>query len=297
MNKLFTAVLIVSILGNIGGLFFAYQFWQFKRLVNGLQSTVRESEKSIAFLLDVAEKDYTHRMVFLHHSVGKGILDGGNLRDSLRQMGISVRGITYGDSIGQYTDMRHWLPKFQKDMQGILQFKNHPNTCFTDGRTNDIVMFKSCFPNSDIDADGSEPGDPLSAKKTLSNYKAVFHGLVKEMQKSPEVLFIYMTAPPLVPAQTSQENAGRARTFNVWLKEEFLPEYSRKSGLNNFVVFDLFDVLADQDNFLRTEFRGNDRRDSHPNALANQEAARRFLGFFRPVWTAWQAKASLQPVK
>lgn len=295
MNKLVIAVLVVSILGNIAGLFFAYQFWQLKRQTNRLQTAVRESEKMIATLSDITEKDYAHRMVFVHHSVGKGILEEGNLRDSLRQMGIAVKGMTYGDSIGQYTDMCNWLPKFQNDMKSILRFQNHPNVYYSDGRTNDIVMFKSCFPNSDIGAEGAGPGDPLGSKKTLANYKAVLAGLVGEIRKYPNTLFIYMTFPPLVPLETTPESAGRARAFNVWLKDEFLPAYRKESGLNNLVMFDLFDVLADQNNVLKEEYRNENPRDSHPNGPANREAARRFMEFFRPVWIAWQSNTSPQP--
>ncbi|MBI5266463.1 MAG: LapA family protein [candidate division Zixibacteria bacterium] len=296
MNKLVVAVLVVSILGNIGGLFFAYQYWQMKRQTARLQNAVKESEKMIATLSDIAEKDFAHRMVFLHHSVGKGILEEGKLRDSLQQMGIAVKGMTYGDSVGQYTDMCNWLPKFQNDMKGILQFKNHPNVYYTDGRVNDIVMFKSCFPNSDIGAEGAPPGDPASPKKTLANYRAVVGGLAGEIRKYPNTLFIYMTFPPLVPLETTPESAARARAFNVWLKGEFLPGYIRESGLHNLVIFDLFDILADSNNVLREDYRRENPRDSHPNALANREAARRFMEFFQPVWTAWQSTKSPQPV-
>jgi hypothetical protein len=293
MNKIFAIVLVFSIVG----LFFTYHFWQLKRQVNRLQSTVRESEKTIAALTDITEKDCASRIVFLHHSVGKGILVEGNLRDSLRQMGIAVKGMTYGDSIGQYTDMCNWLPKFQNDMKGILQFQNHPNVYYADGRANDVVMFKSCYPNSDIDADDSGPGDPSSTKRTIANYKAVFAGLAGEMPKYPSTLFVYMTIPPLVPLETTPENAGRARAFTIWLKGEFLTTYYKESGLRNLVTFDLFDVLADQNNVLKAEYRNDNPRDSHPNVLGNREAARRFLEFYRPVWTAWQSRTDTASVK
>ncbi len=297
MNKLLIAVLVVSILGNVGGLFFAYQFWQMKRQTQRLQTTVRESEKTIATLSDIAEMKYANRMVFLHHSVGKGILEEGKLRDYLREMSIDVKGMTYGDSIGQYTDMCNWLPKFQNDMKGILSFQNHPNVYYTDSRANDIVMFKSCFPNSDIGSVGTGPGNPLSSKRTLADYKAVFAGLDREIRKFPSTLFVYMTFPPLVPLETTTESARNARAFNVWLKDEFLPTYHKESGLNNLVIFDLFDVLADQDNVLKVEYRNANPRDSHPNGLANREAARKFMEFFQPVWAARQSRNNSQPVR
>ncbi len=292
MNKILITVLVLSFLVNIGALFLAYQYWQMRRLVNSLQSSVDISAKTIATLSDAADNGFDHRMVFLHHSVGAGILGEGNLRDSLREMGVVVKGLTYGDSIGQHTDMCDWLPKFQNDMMGILQFQNSPNVYYSDDRTNDIVMFKSCFPNSYVGADDSGPGDPLSTRRTMANYREVFAGLSKEIRKYPNTLFIYMTFPPLVPLDTTPENAARARAFNAWLADEFLPAYSKESGLRNLVIFDLFDVLSDKDNVLKAEYRNDNPRDSHPNALGNREAARKFVEFYRATWATWQPETS-----
>jgi hypothetical protein len=290
LNRAFGTLIVLSIAVSLAGLFFAYQFWNLRRHVNRLQTAVRESAESIAFLSDAADKDRRHRLVFLHHSVGRSILEEGGLRDSLEQLGISVRGMTYGDSIGQNTDMCDWLPKFRDNMRGILKFQGHPNVYYGDDRTNDIVMFKSCYPNSDLDADPGGPGDPLSVRKTPANYRAVFEGLAVEMRKHPEKLFIYLTAPPLVPMETTFESAERARTFNNWLVSEYASKYRSETGPKNFAVIDLFDVLADQNNLLKAEFRSSNPRDSHPNELGSVRAAARIMERFRTVWSEWQSR-------
>jgi len=80
--------------------------------------------------------------------------------------------------------------------------------------TNRIILFKSCFPNSDIGSDGTEPGNPFSATQSLVNYKAVYrhpsgagsmytsnsysyNPLEDIFAENPDILFIPVTAPPL----------------------------------------------------------------------------------------------------
>jgi hypothetical protein len=175
-------------------------------------------------------------------------------------------------------------------MDDILKFKSHPNLYYDDGTTNDVVMFKSCFPNSDVIKAGEPPGDPLSKTRTLANYKAVFVGLVKEFKKRPDKLFIFLTSPPLVPSQTSAENAARAKEFNQWLVNELQPEYVKETGLDNFHVFDLFEILTDESNYLRSEYRQPNPNDAHPNEVAAKAAAVGFIEFFIPIWESWLAK-------
>lgn len=284
MVRILLVILIISLIGNLFGLYVLYKTAKVKR-------ELAAANRSIENLTDALDHFYSKSMVFLHHSVGYGILHHGGLIDSLRSLGITVKSATYGDDIGNETDICDWLPKFQNDMDRILKFKAHPNIFYTDDRTNDIVMFKSCFPNSDLAGDGSEPGDPLNSARTIANYKALFNRLQNEIKQYKDKLFIYLTAPPLVPEATSPDNARRARKFNRWLISEFLPQYRKETGADNFIIFDLFDVLADEDNYLKKEYRQGRSADSHPNALANKVVAQKFMEFFQPIWERWQGKA------
>ena len=287
MLTIFLAVLII---GNLVGMVVLYKYLKAQRKVAYVQRKYDAANKTVGDLTEKLDRYYSNRMIFLHHSVGKNILYEGGLKDSLEEAGILVKGSTYGDEIGEETDLRHWLPKFEQDMDGILSFKAHPNMYYDNGTANDIVMFKSCFPNSHV-GEGTGPGDATDRKRTIANYKAVFEGLKNEMAKNKDRLFIYLTAPPLVPEGTTAEHAARAREFNVWLIEDFLPRYSKETGLNNFVVFDLFDFLAGEDNFLKKEYRRERSGDAHPNAVANKAVAARFMEFFRPTWDNWQKKS------
>ena len=90
-----------------------------------------------------------------------------------------------------------------------------------------------------------------------------------------------------MPAETSNENAERVRRFNDWLINEYLPSYRADSGLDNFMIFDLFGFLTDENNVLKPEYRNKNPHDAHPNELANKLAAGEFMEFFRPIYKKW----------
>ncbi|MEA2030992.1 MAG: hypothetical protein U9N55_05280 [candidate division Zixibacteria bacterium] len=258
-----------------------------------MQRNYNATNKKIGDLTEMLDRFYPNKMIFIHHSVGKNILYEGGLKDSLAKLGILVKSSTYGDEIGEKTDMCNWLPKFEKDMDRILSFKAHPNMYYNDGTTNDIVMFKSCFPNSYV-IENTGPGDPTDQKRTIANFKAIFEGLKDEMRKHKTCLFVYLTAPPLVSEATTTQHAARARDFNDWLKGEFYPRYSKETGHGNFVVFDLFGFLTDEDNFLKKEYRTGNAGDSHPNVVANEAVTVKFMEFFHPIWQKWQKQSTIQ---
>ena len=260
-------LLILSVIGNAVGLFIAYKFYKADKALKINQN-----------MIEALNKHLSKKLLFLHHSVGSIWLNEGNLKAALMANGFAVHDATYGDEIGQETDVCHWVPKFQKDMDKILKFDQHPNGYYSDGTENDIIMFKSCYPNSNIVDEGEGPGDPLDKTRTIANYKAVFDNLKETFKKYPDKKFIYVTAPPLVPAETTPDKTVRARKFNEWLKLEFVPQYREETGLNNFYVFDFFDVLSDEQNYLKKEFRFVET-DSHPNGAAGIAATAAFIEF------------------
>jgi len=260
-------LLVLSLVGNAVGLFIAYKFYKADKALKVNQNMV-----------EALNKHLSKKLIFLHHSVGQIWLTEGNLKAALMANGFSVHDATYGDAIGQETDVCHWLPKFRNDLDKIFKFDKHPNSYYTDGTENDIIMFKSCYPNSNIVDEGEGPGDPLDKTRTIANYKAVFENLKETFKSYPNKKFVYVTAPPLVPAETTPDKTVRARKFNEWLKLEFVPQYREETGLNNFYVFDFFNVLADEQNYLKKEFRRVET-DSHPNAAAGIAATAALIKF------------------
>jgi len=258
--------------------------------------------------------------VFIHHSCGENWLNNGLHRALLSKPYIDDRNdITYGTEVrpnpgrphslgspaGDQTDMHHWVPWFNDYLDAI-----RTHGCAS-GR-NRIVLFKSCFPNSHVDAVGHEPGDPFSDWRTVANYKAVYRhpgGLGKTYEHEghtyrplqdvfahhPDTLFIPVTAPPECWQDTDKEIAANARTFNTWLKDEWLPAYVRATGLHNVAVFDWFDLLAcpgadpSHPNQLHADYGGRSG-DSHPNETANARSTQVFAGssdsFIDKAWRA-----------
>lgn len=298
MNKTLLIILAVSVVGNLVGLFVLYKFLNTRDWLSQSETKLAETQSSAAGLSEAVsamtarlDETATARMIFMHHSVGRGLLERGKLREQLLNRSILVKGATFGDELGEDTDMNFWLEKFRTRMPQILSFKAHPNQYRSDNIPNDIVVFKSCFPNSDLVADGTEPGDPSVPVRTIANYKALFAQLKLEFAKYANTLFIYLTAPPLVPESTTPENANRARVFNGWLVNEFVPSYKQETGLDNFAAFDLFAVLSDRENVLKAEYRQNIEGDSHPNTRGSRTAVEAFLRTFDPLWERWQKRS------
>jgi len=254
----------------------------------------------VILLCGVAFADTQDDFIFIHHSVGSNWLSNSLNAALIAKSYVDERNdITYGTVVspsagrpgslgsvpGDRTDMQHW----------ILWLNDYLNAVKTHGcatGVNAVIMFKSCYPNSSVTADGVEPGDPFSATRSIVNNKAVFRHpsgagntyssggytykpLEDVFAENPGTLFIFVTPPPLYYSATTDANAHRARVFNDWVKTEWLQSYNAAHpGLNNVVVFDAFNELANSDsspvrpNRLKDEYVGT-AGDSHPNAAGS----------------------------
>jgi hypothetical protein len=271
--KIMITILAVSVILNLIGLAVVYKYLKTKRHLGRVTQSLVQSRVEY-------NRQFTEHLLFIHHSVGENWLNEGGLRDSLAGLGVGIHSVTYGSDMGQETDMSDWVAKFDSYFDKMLKYDVRPDVLYPGDMENDIIMFKPCFPNSDITAEGNPPGNPYETERTIWNYKSVFENLIERFSKAPGKLFIYVTAPPLVPAETSAENATRVREFNNWVKSDFTAEYKERTNLENFRVFDLFDVLADSSNYLKPEFRRSDTN-SHPDDKGSREATDRFLQFLR----------------
>jgi len=248
-------------------------------------------------------------LLFIHHSTGGQLLadkgpdvgtnciykshpNGGGLRYLLEQNKYIVHEASYGSIIGDKTDICDWNSKFRDQMDKILTCK-HQDSFFTDGTRNKVIMFKSCFPNSYIESDGTLPGDPDSCIQTTANYKSTYNALLDYFSKNPDILFVIVTAPPLVQPKpnmikeeikkllgrtdTINKVGPRVRAFNNWLKDVdngWLKDYQ----LKNVVVFDYYDVLTDHGKSNWSLYPATDgRNDSHPSSQGNTIAAKEFI--------------------
>ena len=264
------------------------------------------------------------RLLFIHHSCGgqwfadkgeniqiipdtciyKSSPNGSGLRSLLQQNNYEVHEAAYKSAIGAKTDVCDWNAKFRDRMDDILHTDLQDERYKDPSEKNDIIMFKSCFPNSEIVSEGKEPGDPDSPEKTTANYKAAYNKLLGYFKSRPDTLFLVVTAPPVVknvPSRTKefikkmlgsgstvQAVGERARRFNNWLKDTEKGWLARYEG-KNVVVFDLYDVLTGHGKSNHALYPTKGGADSHPSSEGNDLAAREFVPFLNKAVARYYA--------
>jgi hypothetical protein len=200
------------------------------------------------------------KLVFIHHSCGANWLDDGNgdLGATLGNNNYYVSDTYYGwgpDSIGSKTDIGHWWLWFRGPYSNTylsaLYSTTSQNATYTrpmadPGGENEVIMFKSCYPNSNLGGEPDEPpttGDnPLrgqaasSSHHTVGNAKGIYNDLLEYFGTRQDRLFVVIAAPPVL----DETYADNARAFNNWLVEDWLDDYLH----HNVVVFDFYNVLT-----------------------------------------------------
>jgi len=213
------------------------------------------------------------RVIFLHHSVGAGLIEEGDVRSRLADMGYEFYDHGYNDdglvlADGTWTGSDFDVPDDNTDPDGFADIfaqplHDPPDNTFSHLMQYDVIAFKSCYPVSDIQSD-----------EQLEEYKSYYLSMRDRMDQYPDEIFIVVTPPPQVPAHADAEMAARARAFADWVgSDEYL------SGHANVFTFDFFDLLADPStNTLRIGYQA-DEEDAHPNELANRTIGPLFADF------------------
>jgi len=243
-------------------------------------------------------------LLFIHHSVGGRLLaapgpddaiassilrshpEGGDLRRVLEQQGYTVHEASYGSEIGDATDRVDWLPKFRDKMDKVLSCDQNDRR-LPDGQRNRIVVFKSCYPESMI-------GDEAA----LDRARATLSALLPVFAQHPDVLFVFLTSPPLAPAVPANP-LWKQLARSVMGKPQPLARLARSGPLarqladwaagpngwlkgypnNNVVAFDLFDVLTNHGKSDFLAYLTGGGTDSHPSREGNQRVAAELVPF------------------
>ncbi len=277
------------------------------------------------------------KLIFIHHSTGQNWLDDdqGRLGLTLRDNNYFVSDTNYGwgpDGIGDTTDIGHWWNWFagpDRDTYTAAlyaessQHSSYSRLATDPGGQNQIVMFKSCFPNSHL---GGSPNDPppsgdnplrgqdaWSEYMTVGNAKGIYNDILAYFATRQDKLFVAITAPPLVESETDATHAANARAFDNWLVNDWLKNYP----YHNVAVFDFYNVLTsnggdrhtndlDQesgnhhrwwngavqhiqtvnDNFAAY---GSDASDSHPTPAGGQKASAEFVTLLNIFYHRWKS--------
>ncbi|RLD04008.1 MAG: hypothetical protein DRI65_11605 [Chloroflexota bacterium] len=266
---------------------------------------------------DANPPDRVVKLIFIHHSTGENWLtDGyGNLGQALAGNNYYVSDTNYGwgpHSIGDRTDIPDWEEWFRSGntpayMEALFdegdKHADYTRTGADPGGENEIVMFKSCFPNSDLEG---SPNDPPSVDGWLSigHAKYVYNEILNYFGQHPEKLFVVITAPPL----RDRGNAANARAFNLWLLNDWLDE--NDYPYNNVAVFDFYNVLTGKDGHHTFEDGQEIHQvaskdtlaypsgDDHPSKKGSQKATDEFIPLLNYFYNRWQAEkpTSLPPI-
>jgi hypothetical protein len=274
------------------------------------------------------------KLIFIHHSTGGNWLadpgnneQGGGLGRALMESNYFASATNYGwgpDGIGDRTDIINWPEWFtgpnrdtilaalySESGQNFGDFGDWPRLAQDPGGENQIILFKSCFPNSNL---GGSPADPPASAPnedmTVANAKAVYNQLLTYFATRQDKLFIVITAPPLADFDTDAATAANARGFNNWLVTDWLNEYTYA----NVAVFDFYNVLTSGPSASRNDAgqaEGNHHRwwegtvqhiqtednnflvypsgDSHPSRAGNEKATAEFVPLLNVYYNRWKA--------
>lgn len=165
------------------------------------------------------------RVLFLHHSTGRVVWEGGVkrfLRDYRTPEGRRVRieerdfpkERPYGWNNYPYDYWNIWVAH-----AGPEPFMDEP-TLEILTPDYDLIVLKHCFPVSGVAPDTGAP-DVAAAEKRLENYRLQYEALREKMRSFPETRFLVWTPPALVEAKTTPEEAARADRFARWVREEW----------------------------------------------------------------------------
>lgn len=276
------------------------------------------------------------RLVFIHHSTGQNWLadSNGQLGLALRDNNFFTSDTNYGwgpDGIGNKTDIGHWWNWFLSPSRDTYlsalyaedgQHCSYSRLASNPGGENTIVMFKSCFPNSNISGDPDDPPingtNPLNGQSagssymTVANVKGIYVSLLDYFSSRLDKLFVVITAPPLVQSVTTLPQAANARAVNRWLVNDWLRSYAYK----NVSVFDFYNILTSNggstdinDASVTTgnhhRFRnnaveyitdqgsnycayGSSSGDSHPTPAGGQKASIEYLPLLNVAYNRWK---------
>lgn len=211
--------------------------------------------------ININPPEKTVRMMYIHHSCGSNWLADGNgrLGLALAENNYYVSDINYGwgpDVIGDHTYTGHWWTWFRGENSGryleAVYREDGRNSGFSrplpsPGGENEIILFKSCYPNSNykggaedvvpaISENKLRNGDWTSEHHTVGNAKGIYIDLLDYFKTRRDKLFAVITAPPVSDPQWAQN----ARHFNNWLVYEWLKDYPYK----NVAVYDFYNVLT-----------------------------------------------------
>jgi hypothetical protein len=208
------------------------------------------------------------KIIFLHHSTG-GVIWGGGVATSIANYN-SAHSTNYQITARDFPSSNYPQPggwqNYPYDYWNIWIHGGGGSepTLETLTAQYDVIVWKHCYPGSDIGPDTGS-ASVSSSNKTLENYKLQYAALKTKMHSFPNTRFIVWTGAANVQTpQSSAADADRAQEFANWVKNTW-----DEKG-DNIFVWDFRQLETegvDGGRYLLSKYSAGD---SHPNStLAN----------------------------
>jgi len=247
--------------------------------------------------LNVAMPATPVRLLFIHHSCGQNWLADGNggLGIALNDNNYYVCDTNYGwdaaseDNLGDSTNTENWPDWFNNTkMPYVYATTSHETWTGNDiaqpAGENEIIMFKSCYPLSEVD-------------DSIDDEKAIYNGLLTYFAAHQDKLFVLITPP----GETNVSSDTLTRQLCDWLvnrESGWLKDYAYP----NVVVYDFYCTLSetgshhtvtggDETHSWDASYDGSSPYhdgDNHPNATGNQKATAEFIPLLNAAYNNWK---------
>ena len=203
--------------------------------------------------------------LFIHHSVGRYIIQHGGLREKLVAASVPIRlwdhdynKIGLSNDSGDRLGHAFPVPGDNTDPPGLLNLLRTANqTIFTELPQLNLLILKSCYPNN-----------RLSSDEALETAQATYVSMLEAADKLPLRVLLVAT-PPLAPERTSREESARAAALSLWLADKWRSP--------SVAYADIFSTLAGSRGRWKGSLSWQARRpvpfDSHPGNRGCELAA------------------------
>ena len=320
----------------------------FSGVANGITFATSQPRSDVAKIIHSPASDPTPpqnpvRLIFIHHSTGENWLadENGGLGLALRDNNYFVSDTNYDwgpNAIGSLTDIGHWWLWFRgpdsSTYTNALHVESEQHSAYSRMETgpegeNEIIMFKSCFPNSGLQGSPDDPVPPIDSNPlrgqdsgseyhTVANAKGIYVDMLEYFRTRHDKLFVVITAPPL----SDPTYSSNARAFNEWLINDWLRGYPNP----NVFVFDFYNVLTTNGgdpnvndlnretgnhhrwwhNAIQHKIDGDDdndpnvleypTEDDHPSRAGNLKATEEFLPLLNIAYNRWKSPVGTSAV-
>ena len=227
-----------------------------------------------------------YKIIFLHHSTGGVISNAGNQPNRIIRKIFKPKSYIaeWFNDYNQKNSTKHSIAEQFFPKKELYGWKNYPYDYYNIWVKNageqpylneptleiltrqyDLIIFKHCYPVSNIEEDIHQP-DINSEEKRVENYKLQYLALKQKLYEFPNTKFILWTGPAQVQANTTKEQALRSKAFFDWVKNDW------DAPNDNIYLWDFYGLETDGSLFLKNENAASSH-DSHPGKSFAQKVA------------------------